>query len=235
MLDLRPASARGVVDYGWLRSNHSFSFGHYYDPQQMGFSDLRVINDDFVGPGYGFESHPHRNMEIFSYVLSGAMAHQDSTGVGSVIRPGDVQVMSAGRGIRHSEFNASATEPMRFLQIWIVPDRTGVEPRYQQAHFSEAERRGHLRLILSPDGAQDSLLIYQDARVYVGLFNGDEQQQFALPENRFAYVQVARGSLVLNGQRLQEGDGVRLRQVQTLHFSEGQHAEVVVFDLRPHE
>lgn len=235
MLDLRPASARGVVDYGWLRSNHSFSFGHYYDPQQMGFSDLRVINDDFVGPGYGFESHPHRNMEIFSYVLSGAMAHQDSTGVGSVIRPGDVQVMSAGRGIRHSEFNASATEPMRFLQIWIVPDRTGVEPRYQQAHFSEAERRGHLRLILSPDGAQDSLLIYQDARVYVGLFNGDEQQQFALPENRFAYVQVARGSLVLNGQRLQEGDGVRVRQVQTLHFSEGQHAEVVVFDLRPHE
>lgn len=235
MLDLRPANARGVVDYGWLRSNHSFSFGHYYDPQQMGFSDLRVINDDFVEPGYGFESHPHRNMEIFSYVLSGAMAHQDSTGVGSVIRPGDVQVMSAGRGIRHSEFNASATEPMRFLQIWIVPDRSGVEPRYQQAHVGEAERRGHLRLILSPDGAQDSLLIYQDARVYVGLFNGDEQQQFALPENRFAYVQVARGSLKLNGQRLQEGDGARVRHVQTLHFSEGQHAEVVVFDLRPHE
>lgn len=235
MLDLRPSSARGVVDYGWLHSRHSFSFGHYYDPQQMGFSDLRVINDDVVEAGYGFESHPHRNMEIFSYVLSGAMAHRDSTGCGSVIRAGDVQVMSAGRGIRHSEFNASATEPMRFLQIWIEPNRSGVEPRYQQTHFSEAERRGRLRLILSPDGAQGSLSIYQEARVYVGLFNGDEQQLFELPENRFAYVHVARGSLLLNGQRLQEGDGVRLRKTHALHFSEGHHAEVIVFDLRPHE
>lgn len=235
MLEIRPAAERGLANFGWLYSQHSFSFGSYYDPQHMGFSDLLVINDDRVRPARGFDTHPHRDMEIFSYVLEGALEHKDSMGTGSVIRPGDVQMMSAGTGIRHSEFNASREEPVHFLQIWIVPNRKGVEPRYQQHHFSETEKRGRLRLIISPDGADGSLSVHQDARVYAGLFDGAEQQRFELPENRFAYIQVARGALTVNGQRLVAGDGARLRHVREIDFSEGDDAEVLLFDLRPRE
>jgi redox-sensitive bicupin YhaK (pirin superfamily) len=235
MLELRPAAARGLANLGWLHSHHTFSFGSYYDPEQMGFSDLLVINDDRVRPGKGFDTHGHRDMEIFSYVLEGALEHKDSMGNGSVIRPGDVQMMSAGTGIRHSEFNASRQEPVHFLQIWIVPDRLGVTPRYQQKHFTDADKRGRMRLIISPDGAEGSLSVHQDARVYAGLFDGAEQQRFVLPEGRFAYLHVARGAITVNGQRLSEGDGARLRRVQALDLSQGEQAEVLLFDLRPHE
>lgn len=235
MLELRPAAARGTANFGWLQSRHSFSFGHYYDPEQVGFSDLLVINDDRVSAGKGFGTHPHRDMEIFSYVLDGALEHKDSMGTGSVIRPGDVQMMSAGTGILHSEYNGSQEAPVHFLQIWIVPNRVGVAPRYQQQHFSEADKRGRLRLIISPDGAEGSLSVYQNARVYAGLFDGDEQQRITLPAGRNAYVHVARGSLQVNGQPMTAGDGARLRNVQEIEFSGGQQAEVLLFDLRPVE
>ena len=235
MLELRPAAERGLANLGWLHSHHSFSFGSYYDPEQVGFSDLLVINDDRVQPGRGFDTHGHRDMEIFSYVLEGVLAHKDSMGTGSLIRPGDVQMMSAGTGIRHSEFNASREELVHFLQIWIIPNRQGVTPRYQQQRFDDAEKRGKLRLIISPDGAEGSLSVYQDARVYAGLFDGPEQQVLTLPEDRFAYVHVARGSLEVNGQRLSAGDGARLRRVRKLALGQGENAEVLVFDLRPVE
>ncbi len=235
MMELRPAAARGVANFGWLHSQHSFSFGSYYDPQHMGFSDLLVINEDRVRQGRGFDTHGHRDMEIFSYVLDGALEHKDSMGTGSVIRPGDVQMMSAGTGVRHSEYNASRTELVHFLQIWIVPDRQGVPPRYQQRHFSPEEKRGRLRLIISPDGAEESLSVYQDARVYAGLFDGDEQQRFELPANRFAYIHVARGAIDINGQRLAAGDALKLRNVRDIEFRNGEQAEVLLFDLRPNE
>src|SRR5690606_27601877 len=165
-MELRPAAARGLANFGWLHSQHTFSFGSYYDPQHMGFSDLLVINEDRVRPGRGFDTHGHRDMEIFSYVLDGALEHKDSMGTGSVIRPGDVQLMSAGTGVRHSEFNASREEEVHFLQIWLVPERKGVAPRYQQQHFAPEEKRGRLRLIISPDGADGSLSVHQDARVF---------------------------------------------------------------------
>ncbi len=235
MLELRPAAARGLAKLGWLHSHHSFSFGSYYDPEQVGFSDLLVINDDRVQPGRGFDTHGHRDMEIFTYVLEGVLEHKDSMGTGSVIRPGDVQMMSAGSGIRHSEFNASRQEGVHFLQIWIIPNRKGVSPRYQQQHFEEAEKRGKLRLIISQDGSEGSLSVYQDARVYAGLFDGQEQQVLTLPQKRYAYIQVARGSLEVNGQRLLAGDGARLRNVEEISFGKGEDAEVLVFDLRPVE
>jgi redox-sensitive bicupin YhaK (pirin superfamily) len=235
MLEIRPSAERGLANFGWLHSQHSFSFGSYYDPQHMGFSDLLVINEDRVRPGRGFDTHPHRDMEIFSYVLEGALEHKDSMGTGSVIRPGDVQMMSAGTGIRHSEYNASREELVHFLQIWIVPNRKGVTPRYQQQHFAAADKRGRLRLIISPDGAEGSLSVYQDSRVYAGLFDGTEQQRFELPANRFAYLHVARGALTVNGQRLVAGDGARLRNVREIDFSAGENAEVLLFDLRPNE
>jgi hypothetical protein len=194
-----------------------------------------VINDDRVSPGKGFGTHPHRDMEIFSYVLDGALEHKDSMGTGSVIRPGDVQMMSAGTGILHSEYNSSQEAPVHFLQIWIVPNRVGVAPRYQQQHFSESDKRGRLRLIISPDGAEGSLSVYQDARVHAGLFDGDEQAHISLPAGRHAYVHVARGALTVNGQRMTAGDGARLRNVQQIDFSGGQDAEVLLFDLRPVE
>ena len=235
MLELRLAAERGLSNLGWLHSHHTFSFGSYYDQEHVGFSDLLVINDDRVRPGRGFDTHGHRDMEIFSYVLEGALEHKDSMGNGSVIRPGDVQMMSAGTGIRHSEYNASRQEPVHFLQIWIVADRQGVTPRYQQQHFAAAEKRARLRLIISPDGADGSLFVYQDTRVYAGLFNGEEQQRLVLPQDRYAYLHVARGALTVNGERLSEGDGARLRGVRELDFSQGDQAEVLVFDLRPHE
>lgn len=235
MLEIRPSAQRGVANFGWLHSQHSFSFGSYYDPQHVGFSDLLVINEDHVRQGRGFDTHGHRDMEIFSYVLEGALEHKDSMGTGSVIRPGDVQMMSAGTGVRHSEYNASREEPVHFLQIWIVPNRKGVTPRYQQQRFDAADKRGRLRLIISPDGAEGSLSVHQDARVYAGLFDGAEQQRFTLPAERFAYVHVARGALTVNGQRLSAGDGMRLRNEQSIDFSAGDDAEVLLFDLRPVE
>jgi hypothetical protein len=234
-MDIRRADDRGLASFGWLHSRHTFSFGSYVDPQQVGFSDLLVINDDHVSPGRGFDTHGHRDMEIFSYVLEGGLQHRDSMGTGSVIRPGDVQMMSAGSGVLHSEFNASREELVHFLQIWIVPDRKGVVPRYQQRHFPADEKRGRLRLIISPDGAEDSLSVYQDVRVYAGLFDGDEQQVLRLPQGRHAYVHVARGSIEVNGQRLDEGDGARLRGVADLALRGGTDAEVLLFDLRPRE
>lgn len=234
-LDIRRAQDRGIANFGWLYSQHTFSFGHYHDPQQQGFSDLLVINDDRVAAGQGFGTHPHRDMEIFSYVLSGALEHKDSMGTGSVIVPGDVQAMSAGSGVRHSEYNPSRDALVHFLQIWIVPDRKGVAPRYQQRHFSADDKRGRLRLILSPDGADGSIGLYQDARVYAGLLDGDERASHTVPAGRYAYVHLARGSLTLNGTPLQAGDGVRVRDAGELVFADGQQAEVLVFDLRPQE
>ncbi len=235
MMELRSADQRGVANFGWLDSRHTFSFGHYYDPEQLGFSDLLVINEDRVQPGRGFDTHGHRDMEIFSYVLEGELAHKDSMGTGSTIRPGDVQMMSAGSGVRHSEYNASASDLVHFLQIWIVPDRTGVEPRYQQQHFAEADKRGRLRLIISPDGAEGSLQVYQDARVLAGCFEGEEEGALDLAADRYAYVHVARGQLTVNGQTLEAGDGLKLRGERRLQFEQGRDAEVLVFDLRAHD
>jgi redox-sensitive bicupin YhaK (pirin superfamily) len=234
-MDVRRADDRGLANFGWLHSRHTFSFGSYFDPQQVGFSDLLVINDDHVSPGRGFDTHGHRDMEIFSYVLEGGLQHRDSMGTGSVIRPGDVQMMSAGSGVMHSEFNASREEQVHFLQIWIAPDRKGVVPRYQQRHFTADEKRGRLRLIISPDGADDSLSVYQDARVYAGLFDGDERQALPIAAGRYAYVHVARGSLDVNGERLEAGDGARLRDPGDVQLSGGRGAEVLLFDLRPNE
>ncbi|WP_225773911.1 pirin family protein [Pseudomonas sp. Marseille-Q5115] len=235
MLALRKSNERGQANHGWLKSFHTFSFASYRDPREQGFSDLLVINDDRVAPAKGFGQHPHRDMEIFSYVLEGALEHQDSLGTGSVIRPGDVQLMSAGRGVTHSEFNHSADAPVHFLQIWIVPSVQGAQPRYQQQHFTNEEKRGRLRLIISPEGTDGSLSVRQDARVYAGLFNGEERAELTLAEDRYAYVHVAQGSITLNGQKLVEGDGVRVRNERTLALTEGDNAEVLVFDLRPHE
>nr|UOZ96756.1 Quercetin 2,3-dioxygenase [Cupriavidus sp.] len=234
-MEIRRSAQRGVANLGWLSSRHTFSFGHYFDPQQQGFSDLLVINDDRVQPGKGFDTHGHRDMEIFSYVLEGALAHKDSMGTGAEIRPGDVQMMSAGSGIRHSEFNASDSALVHFLQIWIVPNRNGVAPRYQQQFFSDDDKRGRLRLIISPEGEDGSLSVYQDTRVYAGLFHGDERAVLAIAENRHAYVHLAQGQLTVNGERLEEGDGARLRNVQEIRVEQGKQAEVLVFDLRPQE
>ncbi|GFM88123.1 quercetin 2,3-dioxygenase [Pseudomonas cichorii] len=235
MLTLRKASERGAANHGWLKSFHTFSFANYYNPLEQGFSDLLVINDDRVAAGKGFGQHPHRDMEIFSYVLEGALEHKDTLGTGSVIRPGDVQLMSAGSGVAHSEFNHSKSEQVHFLQIWIVPNVAGAEPNYQQEHFSPEQKRGRLQLIISPEGNDGSLKVRQDARVYAGLFDGDETASLKLAADRHAYVHVARGSVVLNGERLGEGDGVRLRNEQLIQLSEGVDAEVLVFDLRPNE
>ncbi len=232
MLGMRRAKDRGTADFGWLYSRHTFSFGNYFDPQQVGFSDLLVINDDIVQPGQGFGTHPHRDMEIFSYVLEGALEHKDSMGTGSVIRPGDVQMMSAGTGIQHSEFNHSQNEPVHFLQIWITPDRKGVKPRYQQAHFPEAEKRGRLRLIISPDAENGSLSVYQDARVYSGCFHGKERASLMLSTERFAYVHVARGTVTINGIPFESGDGVRLRDETVINIQDGVDSEILIFDLR---
>ena len=235
MAEIRRSQERGYADHGWLKSYHSFSFAGYHDPRHVHFGPLRVINEDRVVPGAGFGTHGHRDMEIISYVLEGELAHKDSTGTSSTIRPGDVQRMSAGSGVQHSEFNGSHQRPVHFLQIWIVPDRKGVAPRYQQRNFTPDEKRGRLRLIISTDGADGSLSVYQDARVHAGLFDGDEQQVFRAPPGRYAYVHVARGALDVNGQRLEAGDGARLRNPGEIRLSGGRAAEVLLFDLRPNE
>lgn len=235
MLELRKSQDRGLSDLGWLYSHHTFSFSHYYDPKQVGFSDLLVINDDRVAANRGFGTHPHQDMEIFTYVLEGALAHQDSMGNGAIIYPGDVQMMSAGTGIQHSEMNPQADHAVHLLQIWIVPNRKGVQPRYQQIHFAEDEKRGKLRLIISPNAENGSLSVYQDIRVYAGLFDGDEKTTLPLADNRYVYVHVAKGELSLNGLTLQAGDGVKIRDEKNLSFSSGNKAEVLVFDMRANE
>lgn len=231
MLTIRRAEDRGHANHGWLNSHHTFSFANYYDPQQMGWSVLRVINDDTVAPEQGFGAHGHRDMEIISYVLEGGLAHRDSMGSGSVIRPGDVQVMSAGTGVQHSEFNHSNSDPVHFLQIWIEPKFTGVKPNYQEKRFDDAGKRGRLQLVVSPDGRDGSLTIVQDASLYAALLDGAETITHAVPANRKAYLHMARGSLTLNGQALQAGDGVRIADEPELLFSAGDQAEFLLFDL----
>ncbi|HET7670401.1 MAG TPA: pirin family protein [Burkholderiales bacterium] len=229
MNELRRAAERGYADHGWLRSFHSFSFADYHDPRYMGFGPLRVINEDRVQAGAGFGTHGHRDMEIISYVLEGALAHKDSMGNGSTIVPGDVQRMSAGRGVLPSEFNENRSGVTHFLQIWIEPAQRGIAPSYEQKHFQEPDKRGRLRLIASPDGAEGSVKIHQDARLYAGLFDGGEHAAHALRPGRRAYVHVARGKLTVNGQRL--GDGDALKTDESIVIAEGERAEVLVFDL----
>lgn len=231
MQQLRKASERGYADHGWLKSFHSFSFADYHDPRHMGFSALRVINEDRVAAGQGFGTHGHRDMEIISVVLDGELAHKDSLGNGSVIRPGDVQRMSAGTGVRHSEFNHSADRTTHFLQIWIEPDVTGIAPSYEEKHFSAAEKRGRLRLLASPDGSDGSVKLHQDARLSAGLFDGDERVDLPLDTRRATYVHVARGELDVNGMRLAAGDALMVREEKRLTLAAGNAAEVLVFDL----
>jgi len=231
MMTLRRSADRGHADHGWLKSFHSFSFADYYDPRHMGFGALRVINEDRVAPGMGFGTHGHRDMEIISYVLDGELAHKDSMGTGSVIRPGDVQRMSAGTGVRHSEYNHAADRTTHFLQIWIEPARTGIAPSYEEKRFEAADKRGRLRLIGSPDGALGSVLIHQDARLYAGLFDGAESARLELDPRRRVYVHVARGEVTVNGQELAAGDALALQEVAELSIDQGREAEVLVFDL----
>jgi redox-sensitive bicupin YhaK (pirin superfamily) len=231
MIGLRRGSERGFADFGWLRSFHSFSFGDYYDPRHMGFSRLRVINEDRVAPGSGFPTHGHRDMEIVSYVLEGELAHQDSMGNGSVIRPGDVQRMSAGSGVRHSEYNHARDATTHFLQIWIEPNVQGIAPGYEERHFPAEEKRGRLRLVASPDGAQGSVRLHQDARLYVALVDGDEAIERALDPARRAYVHVARGEVEVNGEKLAAGDAAMLTDESGLTLRAGRAAEVLLFDL----
>jgi redox-sensitive bicupin YhaK (pirin superfamily) len=231
MIYIRPADARGQSRLGWLDSRHSFSFGDYQDPRHIGFSNLRVINDDTVAPGGGFASHGHRDMEILSYVLEGALEHRDSMGNGSVIRPGDVQRMSAGNGVRHSEFNHSRTDPVHFLQIWLVPNKVGIEPAYDQRHFPAEGRRGRLRLLVSPDGRDGSIATHQDALLYGALLDGGETVTFAAAAGRNAYVHVAKGKLAVNEQALAAGDGAALNDEREIRLSGIEPADVLLFDL----
>ena len=231
MIQIRRSNERGYADHGWLKSFHSFSFADYYDPRFMGFSALRVINEDRVAAGQGFGTHGHRDMEIISYVLDGELAHQDSIGNGSVIRPGDVQRMSAGSGVRHSEFNHAKDRTTHFLQIWIEPNVRGIAPSYEEKHFAAEEKRGRLRLLASPDGADGSVRIHQDARLSAALLDGTEAVVQALDPRRAAYVHVARGSVSVNGTSLAAGDAIMLREENSLRLTDGTAAEVLVFDL----
>ncbi|HEX3912640.1 MAG TPA: pirin family protein [Steroidobacteraceae bacterium] len=228
---VRRSQERGFADHGWLKSFHSFSFADYYDPNHVEFGPLRVINEDRVQAGAGFGTHGHRDMEIISYVLSGELAHKDSMGNGSTIRPGDVQRMSAGSGVRHSEFNPSSSEGTHFLQIWIQPNHLNIDPSYEEKRFSAEEKRGRLRLIVSPDRAQDSLLIHQDARVYAGLFDGTEAAESQIAAGRRMYLHLARGTLAANGVELEAGDALQITGESRLHVERGRDAEALVFDL----
>lgn len=231
MITRRPAAERGHADHGWLDSHHTFSFADYYDPAHMGFRNLRVINDDRVAPGQGFGTHPHRDMEIVSYVLDGALEHRDSMGTGSVIRPGDVQRMSAGTGVTHSEFNASKAEPVHFLQIWLLPSRRGIQPGYEQKTYSADDKRGRLRVVASPDGRDGSVTVHTDAVLYAGLFDGAESATLPLAKGRHAWVQVARGAVRIGGRECAEGDGVSISEEPAVTIEVGRSAEVLVFDL----
>jgi quercetin 2,3-dioxygenase len=231
MMTLRKASERGHARHGWLDSHHTFSFADYYDPDHMGFRSLRVINDDRVEGGRGFGEHPHRDMEIISYVLDGALAHRDSMGTGAVIRPGDVQRMSAGTGVVHSELNASKTDEVHFLQIWLLPARRGIAPGYEQKTFSDADKRGRFRLVASPDGHDGSVTLHTDARVYASVVDAGESAELALAPSRHAWVQVARGKARVNGTELAEGDGLAISGETKLALEGIDKAEVLTFDL----
>lgn len=231
MLTLRRAEERGRANFGWLDSRHSFSFGHYFDAKHMGFGSLRVINDDRVAGGGGFPTHPHADMEIVSYVLEGGLEHKDSLGTGSVVRPGDVQRMSAGSGVRHSEFNASQSDPVHFLQIWIVPEKKGIEPGYEQKTFSDADKRGKLRLVGSRDGRDGSVTIHRDVDMYATVLGDGDKVSHALAAGRVAWVQVARGTATLNGEQLYPGDGVAVEAAGTLELAGTSEAEVLMFDM----
>jgi quercetin 2,3-dioxygenase len=231
MQTIRRAGDRGHADHGWLDSHHTFSFADYHDPHHMGFRALRVINDDTVAPGKGFGSHPHRDMEILSYVLEGALAHKDSMGTGSVIEPGDVQRMSAGTGVVHSEFNASPTAPVHFLQIWIIPERRGIAPGYEQKRFTTPDKAGRLRLVASPDGRDGSVTIHADAAVHAGVFGAGQTAELPLAPGRHAWVHVARGTAVVNGHALGAGDGLALSEERAVTIEGGEGGEVLVFDL----
>ena len=231
MITLRKSSARGHANHGWLDSYFSFSFAEYHDPRHMGFGALRVINEDRVQPGKGFGTHGHRDMEIITYILEGALEHKDSMGNGSVIRPGDVQRMSAGSGVQHSEFNPSQSEVVHLLQIWIEPNVTGIEPGYEEKHFDAASKRGRLRLIAAGDGREGSVTIHQEAAVYAGLIDGAERLSHALAAGRKAYVHVARGQVTVNGQRLAAGDALKASGESGVVIERGSAAEVLLFDL----
>ncbi len=231
MIELRKSEERGHADHGWLNSYHSFSFADYYDPRHMGFGPLRVINEDRIEPGAGFGTHGHRDMEIISYVLDGELAHKDNMGNGSAIRPGDVQRMSAGRGVMHSEYNHAPERVTHFLQIWIEPNVHGIPPGYEEKHFDNADKRGRLRLIASPDGADGSVTIHQDARLYAGLFDGVESASLALPAGHRAYVHVARGEIKVNGVVLRAGDALKASDEVAIELGDGRDAEVLLFDL----
>jgi hypothetical protein len=230
MITLRPKDERGHADHGWLDSHHTFSFADYYDPDHMGFRNLRVINDDRVAPGRGFGTHPHRDMEIVSYVLEGALEHKDSMGTGSVIRPGDVQRMSAGTGVRHSEFNASKTEPVHFLQIWIQPAKSGIAPGYEQKTFSREDKKGRLRVVASPDGRDGSVTIHADAVLYAGIFDAGDSADLPL-SHKNAWVHVASGAVRVGGRDLSDGDGAEITNESVVKIEGTSGGEVLVFDL----
>ena len=231
MITLRPSAERGFADHGWLRSYHSFSFAGYYDPEHMAFGNLRVINEDRIEPGKGFGTHAHKDMEIISYVLSGELAHKDNMGNVKGIPPGDVQRMSAGTGVQHSEFNHAPGQTTHFLQIWIEPSVKGIAPGYEQKTFAAQEKRGALRLVASSDGAEGSVTIHADAKIYAGLFDGDEAASQSLATDRKTYVHVVRGLLEVNGQMLGQGDAAMMQAQESLQLRKGQDAEVLVFDL----
>jgi quercetin 2,3-dioxygenase len=231
MLTVRRAEDRGHEDHGWLDTRHTFSFADYYDPKHMGFRSLRVINDDRVQPGRGFGSHGHRDMEIVSYVLEGALEHKDSMGTGSVIRPGDVQRMSAGTGVVHSEYNASKTEPVHFLQIWVVPDKTGIAPSYEQKTFSAEDRRAKWKLLVAPRGEDGSVAIHADARIYAAVLTEGDTLEHMVDPRRHTWIHVARGRLKAGGVDLKAGDGAWSSDVQSIRFEGAEQGEVLVFDL----
>ena len=231
MLNVRKSNERGAASFGWLKSRHTFSFGHYYDPKHMGFGPLRVINEDNVAPGRGFDSHGHRDMEIISYVLDGALEHKDNMGNGSVLRYGDVQRMSAGSGVVHSEYNHSKTEGVHFLQIWIEPNTAGEAPGYEEKHFDAASKTGRLRLIASNDGREGSVSMRQDASIYAAILNGDDALTHQLAAGRQAYVHVIRGSITVNGVALNGGDALKVTEESQVSLEKADAAEVLVFDL----
>lgn len=233
-LTIRRAAERGMADHGWLKSAHSFSFAGYSDPEHVRYESLRVINDDTVAPGGGFPTHPHKNFEIFSYVLEGALEHKDTLGNGSVVLAGGVQFMSTGSGVSHSEFNPSAEDPVHFLQIWLIPDQSDVTPRYETLAAADLDKRGKLALILSPDGAQGSIRVQQDARVYAANLDGDEQIEYSTDAHRKLWLQVASGSVSLNGEELKQGDGAAL-DGGPVRLDSGKGADVLLFDLAPLE
>ena len=231
MIRIRRSEERGHANHGWLNAKHSFSFAEYHDPENMHFGPLRVINEDRIAAGQGFGTHGHRDMEIVTYVLDGALSHRDSLGNGSTIRPGDVQRMSAGTGVMHSEFNGSQDDPLHLLQIWIIPKRAGDPPGYEEKRFEDADKRGRLRVVASPEGRDGSVTIHADASIYAGLFDGAERAEHVLAAGRQAYVQVARGTVTVNGEALKAGDAAMITDTSSVTVENGEHAEVLLFDL----